>query len=84
MNRWLANKVGTNSNNMRDSLVSSHMIMFDCVPNNINIRDYVPIKANKLPGIITSGKSNHCRFGVACVQDGKKTYARVKFEMDRS
>ena len=50
MNRFLANKIGTNNNNNRDSLVSSHMIMCDCVPNNINIRDYVPIKANKKQG----------------------------------
>ena len=48
MNRWLANKVRTNSNNNRDNLVSSRMIMCDCEPNNIIIIDYVPIKANKL------------------------------------
>jgi hypothetical protein len=67
MNRWLANK---NDNINRDSLLNSHMIMCDCVTNNNNIKHYVP--TNKLPRIITSGKSNHCRFGVPCKQDGKR------------
>ena len=34
LNRWLANK---NNNNARNSLLSSHMIICDCISNNINI-----------------------------------------------
>ena len=50
MNRWSANNIGTNNNIKRDSLVSSHMIMCDWGPNNNNVKNYGPIKANSYQG----------------------------------
>ena len=67
INRWLAN---TNNNIGRDSLLNSHTVMCDCVTNNNNIKHIVP--TNKIPRIISSGKSNHCKYGVPCEQDGKR------------
>ena len=69
INRWMAPPISKNTK--MDNLISSHMVMYDCISNNrYNINIHGANIDNTFLDLITSDENTHCELGLSLQERG--------------